>query len=365
MAKGNAIILAMTLITATAVYLGFQPVEIDPIVWQPQADPGFNGDFAVNQLLSGGQDLKVQDSVGPEALTLGPDGAVYTGTRDGWVHRIADHNSELSRWLEVGHLVLGLEFHTDGNLYIANGLNGLVRVTPEKKVEKLLTEIDGFPIKFADDLDITASNLLFLSDASTKFTLEGAVKPTDPSILEIFEHRGHGRLIQYDITTGEAKVVMRNLVFANGVAIHPDQQSVLVVETGKYRILRYYFAGDKTGQVDIFVDNLPAFPDNIQRNLDGTFWVGLPTPRNPAADLLAPYPGLRKLVKRLPKAIQPKPQHYGMLTLLDVEGHVLKTLHDPSGKRYVVTGALNAHERIYVSSVDADFVVRLETSVLK
>ena len=32
---------------------------------------------------------------------------------------------------------------------------------------------------------------------------------------------------------------MDGLVFANGVAISHDQNSVLVNETGKYRVLRY------------------------------------------------------------------------------------------------------------------------------
>ena len=42
---------------------------------------------------------------------------------------------------------------------------------------------------------------------------------------------GHGRLIEYTPNTGRARVVVKGLQFANGVAMTHDDRGVLVVET--------------------------------------------------------------------------------------------------------------------------------------
>jgi len=37
----------------------------------------------------------------------------------------------------------------------------------------------------------------------------------------------------------------------------------------------------------VVLDNLPRFPDTINNAPDGTFWIGLVSPRNPAMEKLA------------------------------------------------------------------------------
>ena len=43
----------------------------------------------------------------------------------------------------------------------------------------------------------------------------------------------------------------------------------------RYRIQRYWLTGDKAGTSDIFADNLPGCPDNINSNGMGVFWIAL------------------------------------------------------------------------------------------
>lgn len=58
-------------------------------------------------------------------------------------------------------------------------------------------------------------------------------------------------------------MLLSNLHFANGVAVSPDGEYVLVNETWKYRILKYWIGGRSPGEAEVFADNLPGFPDNL------------------------------------------------------------------------------------------------------
>jgi len=39
--------------------------------------------------------------------------------------------------------------------------------------------------------------------------------------------------------------------------------------------LRHWLKGEKKGKTDIFVENLPGAPDNVNLAPDGSFWIGL------------------------------------------------------------------------------------------
>ena len=39
-------------------------------------------------------------------------------------------------------------------------------------------------------------------------------------------------------------------------------------------VCRYYFRGDRAGTVEVFVDNLPGWPDNIHHSSRGGYWLG-------------------------------------------------------------------------------------------
>ena len=65
----------------------------------------------------------------------------------------------------------------------------------------------------------------------------------------------------------------------------------------------YYFAGPKKGRHELFVPNLPGFPDNIRLSSSGkSFYIALCMSRNPDADgenfldWAAQWPMLRKVI---------------------------------------------------------------------
>ena len=73
------------------------------------------------------------------------------------------------------------------------------------------------------------------------------------------------RLLVYDPAVQTTTVLLRDLNFANGVAVSHDQTYVLVNETGSYRVTRYWIAGRKKGTSDIFLDALPGLNDSMRR----------------------------------------------------------------------------------------------------
>src|SRR4030095_11592897 len=102
----------------------------------------------------------------------------------------------------------------------------------------------------------------------------------------------------------------------------------LVAETGMYRVMRIWLTGPQAGQSEIFIDNLPGFPDGISSNGKDRFWLALVKPRDAVLDKLLPHPFLRKVVARLPKFLQPAPKRYSFVLGLDGNGRVVDNLQD-------------------------------------
>ncbi|MEP5423413.1 MAG: SMP-30/gluconolactonase/LRE family protein, partial [Roseibium sp.] len=191
---------------------------------------------------------------------------------------------------------------------------------------------------YADDLDIAPDGSVYFTDASTKFGAQQNGGTLPASLLDLMEHGPNGRVLRYDPATDETTSMLEGLSFANGLALTQSGEHYLVVETGTYSVLKV--ALDGTSEPVTIVENLPGFPDNINRNSDGTFWMGIVSPRSPVADAIADKPSLRKVVMRLPAFIRPAAQRYGFLVKINEAGDILETLQDPSGSYALTTGLI-------------------------
>ncbi|RUU72975.1 SMP-30/gluconolactonase/LRE family protein, partial [Mesorhizobium sp. M7A.T.Ca.TU.009.01.3.1] len=163
-----------------------------------------------------------------------------------------------------------------GDLLTCVGGMGVYRVSPDGTVAKvtdetnrsLLSVIDDSRLRLPDDLDIAPDGRIFFSEATIRYEMsEWAV--------DALEGRGNGRLICHDPRTGSTRTILRGLIFPNGVTICRDGQSLLFAETWACRISRYWFDGPDKGKREIFLDNLPGYPDNLNRGSDGTYWIAL------------------------------------------------------------------------------------------
>ncbi|HZI48255.1 MAG TPA: SMP-30/gluconolactonase/LRE family protein, partial [Pyrinomonadaceae bacterium] len=237
-------------------------------------------------------------------------------------------------------------------LIVADAIKGLLSVNKAGEVKLLADEADGEKFGCLNDLDVGADGTIYFTEASNKF-------PMSQFANDIMEHQPNGRLLALEPQSHRPRTLLRDVYFANGVAVSPDQTFVLVVETGMYRIRRVWIKEPKMGQNDIFIDNLPGFPDGVSSNGRDRFWVALVTPRQALFDRMLPYPGLRKVVARLPKFLQPAPQRYSFVLGLDPQGRIVENLQNGSPDCYAqIANVVEHNGALYFGSIGEDTVGR-------
>lgn len=299
------------------------PSPIDPAPQSVPPAPALDGVFSPNTRLAAAELLGGERFHGPEDVAVDGEGRIYAGSKDGVIHRLwPDGTFEV--FATTGGHPLGLAWAPDGTLIVCDAEKGLLSVDAGGAVTVLAFEAEGVPFKFTDDVDVARDGTIYFTDASARWGQPDYV-------LDLLESRPSGRLMKLVPGSGRVEVLLRDLPFANGVALAPDEQSVLFNETWAYRVRRYWLAGERAGQVDVVIENLPGFPDGISRSPRGTYWLALFTVRKPLIDFAHPYPWLKSLVARLPPSLRPKPKKHGFVVELDREGQVLQTLQDPGG----------------------------------
>ena len=346
--------LALLLLSALAYLLAW-PVPIEPVAWTPPPNPGLTGPYAANDTLKDVQRFGTGVGIGPEGIAVDAAGRVYTGYEDGRVVMFSANGNSYQELVNTGGRPLGITFGPNGGLVVADAHRGLLHLGsgPEPKV--LAAAAEGLPFALADDADNTRL------DKNIYFT-DAAAYPLKHVLYEFVEHRGTGRLMQYNVESKETTVLMKGLLFANGVAVGPDDAYVLVNETAAYRVMRYWLKGEKAGTSEVFIDNLPGLPDNISYNESTRrFWLALFSPREPELDELADKPvWMKKLALRLPHVLQPKPKHMGWVLALDESGKVIANLqHDAPEAFGPITSVREFGPWLYFGSLTADSLARL------
>ncbi len=327
-------------------YLALWPVPIEPVVWSPpEFDPSAwtpTGTFASasRRLMAGGHD---PHGHGPEDVDIDAAGRLYAGLHDGRVVRFDGDTMET--FVDTRGRPLGLHWDSAGNLLVADSTRGLLRVNPAGTIEVLATDCGGKPLTFTDDLETTVDGAIWFTDATARFR--------QPKWKEdLFESGSTGRLCRYDDVTRQAVEVASGLAFANGVAVDPAQQFVLVNETWRYRVVKVWIAGEKAGTTEVLIDNLPGFPDGISTGTNGVFWIAIASPRKPLLDAVAEWPFARKVLYRLPKWMQPQPERTARAIAINAAGEVVHDLFDPDATSIaLVTSVQERAGRLYFGSL--------------
>ena len=353
--KGPFSRLGMTVlfvVVLCALYLAFWPTNIRPVTWVPNENPGLTGTYAENDLLSAARLVAPESGLGPEGVEFDRNGRLYTGLANGDIVRIdTARGQEAERVINTGGRPLGIQFDQEQNLIIADAFRGLLRLSPDGTLTVLADRESPSAIVFADDLDIHSDGSIWFSDAS--------IFEYNDSLTEGLAGLASGRLLQHDPSTGETRTVLSDLGFANGVAFGPNEDYILVTETTRYRISRYWLKGPNAGETDIFLDGLPAMPDNITYNGDGVFWLALFAMRSRALDNLADRPWVRKVLSRLPRALLPGPSARGFVLGIDLDGNIVANFQDQDEGRSF-TSAIEHENALYLGSLQAPGVTRFE-----
>jgi len=283
----------------------------------------------------------------PEDVILDRNDNLYAGSRHGDVVRFFPPDYQrMEVYAHIGGQPLGMAFDRSDNLYVCIGGMGLYRINANRHVEKATDEtnrswlsvVDDSRLRLADDLDIAPDGRIFFSEATVRYEMhEWAV--------DGLEARGNGRIICYNPKTNGTRTVIRNLKFPNGICVASDNQSILFAETWGCTVKRYWFDGAKTGQVEMVLDNLPGYPDNINLASDGNYWLALVGMRSPAFDLAWRMPGFRRrMAKRLPIDEWLFPNiNTGCVIKFNEKGEVVESLWDLGGMHHPMITSMREH----------------------
>uniref|UniRef100_J3N4J9 Strictosidine synthase conserved region domain-containing protein n=1 Tax=Oryza brachyantha TaxID=4533 RepID=J3N4J9_ORYBR len=180
-------------------------------------------------------------------------------------------------------------------------------------------------------------------------------------MTDVLEARPHGRLLTPPPPPPPPPptVLARDLYFANGVAVSPDQGSLIFCETVMMRCSRYHINGDKAGTVDKFIDNLPGFPDNIRYDGDGRYWIAISAERTLQWDVLSWSPFVRKLVHMVDKYVVAVPHSLKNAGAMSVTlaGEPVSMYSDPG--LAVTTGWLKVGDCLYYGSLTNPYLSKI------
>ncbi|MCO5614136.1 hypothetical protein L7F22_068417 [Adiantum nelumboides] len=278
-----------------------------------------------DRLLHGAERQAGAYFAGPESLAFDPQGrGPYTGVADGRILRwdgpslgwtdfstTSPNRTDVCKprrppMMDLSLEPLGLRFSAEGDLYIADAYYGLMVVGPEGgPATSLVAHVGGHHLFYGQEFV-----LMFLRDDDS------------------------GQLLSFKLSTKETKVVLSNLHFPNGIALSRDRSFLLICETLKQRVLRYWIKGPKAGTVEQFA-TLPGFPDNIRLTERDDFWVAIHA--QPYWIMRLPVLLRRALLKSpVPFAgwyiNMARKQARGMVVRLDSSGQILEVLEDRQGK---------------------------------
>jgi sugar lactone lactonase YvrE len=354
--KKTVLIVAL-LVLALVAYLALWPVPVRPVAWNAPAAPGYTGPHAVNNKLAGLQLISLGSEEGPEHVVLARDGKLYAAVASGKILRMNPDGTAQAVYADTGGRVLGFAFDAAGHLIAADAVKGLLAVGPDRKVTVLTDKVGADPIRYADAVVVAGNGKIYFSDASGRFGPAEWGGTYDAAVLDIIEQSSTGRILEYDPAARTTRIVAKGLSFANGVALSRDEKTLLVAETGKYRVWKVDVAADNldlgvaTPQATVLLDNLPGYPDNLMRGMDDRIWLGFSGPRSANVDAMAGQPFLRKLTLRLPRSLWPLPKAYGHVIAFTEDGRVVADMQDPSGGYPETTGLTETADRLYVQNL--------------
>ena len=281
------------------------------------------------------------------------EGAVFTGTADGSIFRVSHDARRIDRVAHTGGRPLGIEVDPDGRLLVCDAHRGVLRVDPATgTVQPVVEQVHGRPMVFCNNAAIASSGDVWFSDSSTHFGIE---RWKD----DFVQDTRTGRLLRLR-EDGQVDVVLEGLAFANGVALSRGEDFVAVAQTAARSVVRLWLVGERAGQQDFLVEDLPGYPDNIARGSDGLIWVTIASPRDPLVERLQGGPRwLRRQVTRIPERLQPKPKQTVRVQAYDDTGRLVHDCDVRPDGYHMVTGVREHEGRVWLGSLEEPAVAVL------
>ncbi|CAL8070668.1 unnamed protein product [Calicophoron daubneyi] len=338
--------------------------DIDAVVLDLEPVSAFPENIATNANLSDVSSLTIDDFHGPESLVF-VNGSLYTGVSEGKILRVngTDVHVFANFCLSNGDcgrpagMRLSLNkkqfFVVDSvlGIYLVSLLNG------EGTSKKVFPQMNESGFSFLNDLDVLTNGNLLVSQSSTKYSVRQFP-------YELMEGKPNGRLLVVNPNVGAWRVLTPDLHIPNGVQLHRDGNSVLVAESGKFRVLRISLTdGSKT----VFADGLPGMPDNIRLSPRGGYWVPVSLLRTSfhgrVFDWLFARPSLRRIVFKFAIKFYPsflEAISSSMLLRLDEDGKIVEVRKDPTNRVPFVSEVMENEGQLYLASPCLPYISHLK-----
>jgi sugar lactone lactonase YvrE len=321
-----------------------QSCALKPVSWRPPKKPGLE----VNDKLLSSKKIDLKGWYGPEDIVFDKQGNLYCGVHigkqdfsDGKILKISPVGV-VKIFYDAGSWVAGLHFDSNNNLIALSHRQGLISISPNKEITVLANKDENNkPFLIPNGLDIASDGNIYFSNTSHESAYN--IKYGRKLIMEL---KPNGGLYQYNPETKKVTTLIDGTYFGNGVVLSQNEDFILMTETTKYRIIKYWLKGKNKGEKEIFMDNLPGFPNGISIREDGSFWLGFSTKRNDALDKIHPKKGMKKIVYALPEFMQPKQDEYGIILNISEEGKIISSLYDTTGKVIPEAGAVKEKDGV-------------------
>ncbi|CAN0907006.1 Protein STRICTOSIDINE SYNTHASE-LIKE 10 [Linum grandiflorum] len=216
---------------------------------------------------------------------------------------------------------LGLAYDgLTGQVYVTDAYKGLLTVGPDPGTfaTPLATSANGVPFNATNgiDFDPLRRNIYF-TDSSTNYQIRNSRQAIDSNDTT-------GRLLLYNINTDQLTLLSTGLGFSTGVAMSSDGSYLLVSETSRDRVTRFWRTGPMANTSEPFIVNIIE-PRNIRRTALGQFWIAARMVDQPSQTTL-PIAIRVDGTGRIFETISLEEQ-YGNFTVLEVQQPSLNDLY--------------------------------------
>ncbi len=196
---------------------------------------------------------------GAEGPVFDRDGNFFmVAPGEGRIVRVSDDGA-VSTVAETGGVPAGLQVDRENALWCADMRLGILRVTVDGAISRVVSEYEGKPIRGCNDC-------IFDSQGNLYFTAPAGSSAEAP-VGEVFCRKSNGEVVRLD----------EGYQFCNGIAVSVDDRWLFVAETRtkivwRFKILSPGVVRDKTAWAQLPGDH-PGGPDGMDFDANGHLLV--------------------------------------------------------------------------------------------
>lgn len=283
---------------------------------------------------------------------------------------------------QVDRRITGLAVLPGGGLALA--LDGTeLRVMGGPRDGQTWTSVAGKPLNAANAICATADGRLLVTDGSQ-------TQPCDRWCHDLMSLGRNGRLLEFNLTNGNAREIASGLAYAFGTAA--VGKDVWVCESWAHRVVAY---GESKGVLPV-VSRLPCYPSRLSPAADGGYWLTAFTCRTQLVEFvlrqkayrtrmmkeidpqywiapaltsgntfLEPLQGAHLKMRGIHKPWAP-PRSYGLVMRLSPDGLIQYSLHSRvDGKNHGVVAAVECQSTLFVLAKGRRRILNLPVAELE